>query len=173
MMSNRGQSYSRVPVEPGQMVAPSGSQPTRSLVDDDEPPIADYDYDPSNNNTCKCRGGRLVGRINIMREEPIPEGQRHKYYPGLRTRIVWVIPSGWPMLFVTCGGIIFVPLMMLLAIDPTAAKWGSIPVVLSIFATLFVLGKLTFKDPGIFPRYSRPMGDKDKWAFCSKTNSYR
>ena len=147
---------------------------TTALVikNDADTVVADYDYQPSTQNACLCRGAsRMVGRINVMKEEPIPPGQQHPRYPGLQTRIVWVIPSGWPMLFISFGGIIGIPIAMLCGISPIVATYGSPVVVLSMIAAAICLCRVTFKDPGIFPRYRAPQGAN--WALCQKTNSYR
>ena len=136
-------------------------------------PIANYNYPPSSKNTCRCyRASRLVGRINIMKEVPIPEGQEHPKYPGLRTRIVWVIPSGWQMLWVTFGAIIVFPIVVFSTMHAIPAVQYGMPFnILTMIVAAVSLGRTTFKDPGIFPRYMSPQGPD--WALCQKTNSYR
>ena len=133
--------------------------------------VADYSYPPSNNRAWRCCGGRLVGRINVMLEVPIRDGEEHPKYPGLRTRIVCVIPSGWPMLFVTFGLVIVVPVVIFCVLNNDAVAYGAPFVTLSMIVTAVSLARTTFKDPGIFPRYSVPQaGD---WHVCQKTQSYR
>jgi len=164
--------YNMVPVS----AAHSGGapQPTRLLVDDDAPVVADYDYAESHNNTCRCRGGRLTGRINIMKEVELRDGEQHSRYPGLRSRIVWVIPSGWQMLPITYGLIILAPVFMLWSVkNPDIAYWASIACFLTGIHAVVCLTLTSFRDPGIFPRYSRAMGTGGTWSFCQKTNSYR
>jgi hypothetical protein len=176
MFSRSNASYREVPVDPSRAVAMSTmiGQPTRHLVDDDAPAIADYDYPAVHDrNTCKCRGGRLVGRINIMREVAIPDGEQHPHYPGLRTRICCVIPAGWPMLFMTIGLILVPSITMLLNIHPTAAYYGWFLIGTSSVLSIITLFNVAFRDPGVFPRYLRSMGDADKWARFEKTNSFR
>jgi hypothetical protein len=176
MFSRSNASYREVPVDPSRAVAMSTSigQPTRFLSDDDAPPIADYDYPPVyDRNTCKCRGGRLIGRINLMREVPILDGEQHPHYPGLRTRICCVIPAGWPMLFLTISLILVPAVAMLVNIHPTAAYYGWFVMGTTSVLCIVTLLNVTFRDPGVFPRYSRPMGESDKWARFEKTNSFR
>jgi hypothetical protein len=146
---------------------------TRLLASDDVAVevVADYSYPPSSFKTVRCCRGRLVGRINVMREVSVPPGKQHPVYPGVRTRIACIVPSGWQMLPVTVALITVIPIAMLLSIDPLVARYGCIPVGLCMLVTLVGLLRTSTKDPGIFPRYRVPQGEK--WTLCMKTNSYR
>jgi hypothetical protein len=132
--------------------------------------VAEYSYPPSH-RACRCGGGRLVGRINVMREVPIPDGEEHPKYPGLRTRIVCIVPSGWPMLFVTFGLIIVLPVVIFSVLNNDAVGYGAPFVAVTMVVTAVSLARTTFKDPGIFPRYSVPQAAD--WHVCQKTQSYR
>ena len=76
------------------------------------------------------------------------------------------------MLFVTGGLVVVVPIIIFaLFVADEVLAYGGPFVALTMIVACVSLARTTFKDPGIFPRYTVPQDDS--WQLCQKTQSYR